>query len=631
MKRLFFLFSILLIVIGTTAQIVSLQPNNAGPNDAVILFFNANEGNGELSSASKIYVHHGIVTDSENGIAWQHVIGNWGADDGVGLMSRVDGEPGQWKIDFTPTLRQYFGASKNENIFRIAAVFRSADGNTKGPMTAGSYGWGDVISSGDFFINLNVKAYVTITSPRGNESYLNKGEKLTIDAVASANVTNMALLIDEGNGYEQKASVTSGKTITYNYITNKTVNLGIKVTSTINGEAFEEEKNHQIVISSPNYIAELPEGIVAGINYHGDKLSKVTLALEAPNKQFVYVSGDFTNWEILENYKMNQTPDGKYFWLEIENLEAQKEYVFQYWVDGNVKIGDPYADKVADPWNDKWIDESTYPNLPAYSFTDYGTATVLQTGQLEYQWSEHENNWQRPDLENLVIYELHIRDFVDAHNYNTLIDTIAYLKNLGIDAIELLPVNEFEGNDSWGYNPSYYFAPDKYYGTKNDLKRFIDAAHQNGLAVIIDMVLNHAYGQNPMVKLYWDDVHNRPAANNPWFNSIHVGPYQWGYDFNHESEYTQRFVDRVNKYWLDEFRFDGFRFDFTKGFTNYAPGGSVDGFDQSRIDILKRMADKIWASDSDAYVILEHWGTSAEENILSSYGKIGRASCRERV
>ncbi|MBK9735031.1 MAG: hypothetical protein IPO92_08710 [Saprospiraceae bacterium] len=181
-----------------------------------------------------------------------------------------------------------------------------------------------------------------------------------------------------------------------------------------------------------------------------------------------------------------------------------------------------------------------------------------------------------------------------------------------------MPLSEFEGNDSWGYNPSFYFAPDKYYGTKDDLKYFIEIAHQNGLAVILDMVLNHSFGQSPMVQMYFDG--GKPAANNPWYNREYVGQYQWGYDFNHESQYTKNFIDNVNTYWVKEFHFDGFRFDFTKGFTNYAPGGSVDGFDQSRINILKRMADKIWQFNPKTYIILEHWSPDAEETQLGNYG-----------
>ena len=99
-----------------------------------------------------------------------------------------------------------------------------------------------------------------------------------------------------------------------------------------------------------------------------------------------------------------------------------------------------------------------------------------------------------------------LRDFLAAHDWNTLTDTLDYFTELGINAIELMPVSEFEGNESWGYNPSFYFAADKYYGPASDLKVFIDSCHGQGIAVILDMVLNHSYGQSPLVQLYFDEA-----------------------------------------------------------------------------------------------------------------------------
>jgi len=180
----------------------------------------------------------------------------------------------------------------------------------------------------------------------------------------------------------------------------------------------------------------------------------------------------------------------------------------------------------------------------------------------------------------------------------------------------LMPVNEFEGNESWGYNPSFHMALDKYYGTPEKFKEFIDSCHGRGIAVIMDIALNHAFGQNPMVNMYWDAANNRPAANNPWFNAICPhSPYCWGYDFNHEVQPTKDYVDRINRHWLNEYHIDGYRFDFTKGFVN-----SGVNYSNTRINIIKRMADSLWAQHPDAYVILEHWADNAEETQLANYG-----------
>ncbi|MCB0650551.1 MAG: T9SS type A sorting domain-containing protein [Saprospiraceae bacterium] len=620
MKQLIAILTLIFSLQIVQAQMVSLTPSGAGADELVTLTFDATEGNGELVGASKVYMHHGVVLGGPDATDWNYVIGNWGQDDGVGEMTKVPGETDKWEITFSPTLRAYFGVPESQTIYRISCVFRSSDGSTKATTSPGDYGWGTVASNLDIYVNLNANNYIGLSAPTGDLTFINSGENVAIEAFASSNVSSMKIFIDEGSGYEEKASVTSGTSIAYSYVSTATVDINIKVTATVNGEDLEVIKPYQVVVITDPVVEELPEGMVSGINYNAEDDTKVTLVLQAPGKGFVYAVGDFSNWMVQEQYHMKRTPDGEMFWVEISGLTPMQKYVYQYWIDGTITVGDPYADQVADPWNDHWIESDFNIDLPDYDKTEFGPATVFQTGQEPYAWNASENDWQRPDPDHLIIYELHVRDFVGSHYYQDLIDSLSYLKRLGVDAIELMPVNEFEGNDSWGYNPSYFFAPDKYYGTKNDLKAFIEAAHEEGIAVIMDIVLNHAFGQNPMVRMYFNESTGKPSPDNPWFNENYVGPYQWGYDFNHESNYTKAFVDRVNAYWLQEYHFDGFRFDFTKGFTNYAPGGSIDGFDQSRINILERMADKIWEVDSEAYIILEHWAPASEETILGNYG-----------
>jgi len=223
----------------------------------------------------------------------------------------------------------------------------------------------------------------------------------------------------------------------------------------------------------------------------------------------------------------------------------------------------------------------------------------------------------------MVVYEMLIRDFVATHSYKTIADTLDYLQRLGVNVLELMPVNEFEGNSSWGYNPSFYFAPDKYYGPKNDLKKLIDECHKRGIAVVIDLVLNHSYGQSPLVRMYFEN--GKPAANNPWYNVDHnfQNPdAHWGYDFNHESPHTKAFVDSVNTFWLTHYKVDGFRFDFTKGFSNtiYGPSDWGSAYDAARIANLKRMTDKLKEVNPNAYVIFEHLSDNTEEKELANYG-----------
>ncbi|WP_420579871.1 alpha-amylase family glycosyl hydrolase [Reichenbachiella sp.] len=363
----------------------------------------------------------------------------------------------------------------------------------------------------------------------------------------------------------------------------------------------------------------LPLNVENGINYVNG--TTAVLVLEAPNKNNVFLIGDFNDWTINNDYLMNK--DGDQFWIELDNLESGKEYRFQYLVDGDLRIADPYAHKISSPYDDPQIvEENRYPGLQAYP-TGKTTEAIsfLQTNQSEFDWQSDE--FTRPANEDLIIYELLIRDFTDQRSYQGVIDKLDYLADLGVNAIQLLPVMEFEGNLSWGYNPSFKLSADKYYGTEVQLKKLIDKAHEKGMAVILDIVLNHAFGRSPLVRLDNDDVFGPPTSKNPWLNRVAKHEYNVGYDFNHESQYTKDYVDRVNEFWIEEYHIDGYRFDLSKGFTQNNTLGSVDNwgkYDASRVALLKRMADNIWNLDDDAYIILEHLAENSEEKELADYG-----------
>ena len=590
---------VIVLAFSMNAQVITVDPEFPTDADAVVVTFDATEGDGGLEGfTGDVYAHTGVITNqSASGSDWRYAP-DWGDNDDKYKLTRIDTDLYELEID--PSIRDYYGVPVGETIEQLAFVFRGGEpGDPTGRDVGGADIFYDVIDAG-LALNFN--------SPQNNSLYdLNDTVEWDISTSQQADITMYI------NGVEESAAndVTS---LTGDYVLSSVGGYWFKVVveadTTIMDSAY-------VVAKAATETEALPSDVTKGINYHeGD--TSVTLVLETPvaNKEYAFVVGDFTNWFIDNNYQMKQTPDGKYFWLYIGNLTPQEEYVFQYWVDDDVKIGDPYAEKVADPWNDGYIPESVYPDLPEYTKTAYQTATVLQTGQPEYAWAASEDTWERPDLDNLVIYELLVRDFVETHSYSTLMDTLSYLKRLGIEAIEIMPFNEFEGNSSWGYNPSYYFAPDKYYGPKDSLKKFIETAHQEGLAVIMDMVLNHAYGQNALAKLYWDG--SKPAADNPWFNrDLPANHYGWGNDFDHTSDHTKAFIDSVNTYWIEEYHVDGYRFDYTKGFTNST---SPNGYVADRIAILKRMADVIWAQDPEAYVILEHWGPPNEEGELADYG-----------
>jgi len=142
-----------------------------------------------------------------------------------------------------------------------------------------------------------------------------------------------------------------------------------------------------------------------------------------------------------------------------------------------------------------------------------------------------------------------------------------------------------------------------------------------GIAVILDVVYNHATGQNPYYRM-WNDCNGcyggQATAQNPIFNTEDPNTtFQFFNDINHESQDTKTYIDRINAFWLNEFNIDGYRFDFTKGFTNVVGDGG--GFDASRIALLTRMYNEIRAVDPTAYIILEHFAPNSEETQLINH------------
>ncbi len=362
----------------------------------------------------------------------------------------------------------------------------------------------------------------------------------------------------------------------------------------------------------------LPAGALDGVTFINSGTS-VIFNLYAPNKKSVSVIGDFNNWTAGASYKMNETPDGTRWWVQVDNINPNQEYAYQYLVDGSLKIADPYTEKILDPANDQYIPSTVYPNLKPYPTGQTGIVSVFEANQPAYTWKV--TNFTRPAPKNLVVYELLVRDFVATHSYQTLTDTLNYLANLGVNAIELLPVNEFEGNDSWGYNTNFGFALDKYYGTKNAYKAFIDACHAKGIAVIQDIVLEDQFGSSPMVQLYAASD-GTPTSSNPWFDPQITHPDGVGYQLNHQSAATQYYTKNVMKYWMQEYHIDGFRFDQAKGFTQTvsADEASWANYDASRVAIWENYNTYMKGLDPTFYVILEYFAVNSEESVLANQG-----------
>jgi len=597
------------------AQLVVTIPEYPTQSDSIVVLLDATQPGAEelLNYSGTLYAHTGVNTNFGD---WQHVIGDWGNNQNQPALARLGTNLYKLTIGFPRIF--YSVTNPAEQINELAIVFRSSDATKQ--------------TRPDIFIPLFEPGLSVVFrspevsndfgDPHRSPAFVREDSSVLIDVRAveiGTELSQLSLFID-GALISQTSSDSIIFLFSYTNYTpgsHEVTAVGLDTAGTVDSASIVMFVNPIIVNQAP------PSGTEQGINYNSS--TSVTLLLFAPYKEFIYLIGDFNDWKVETNYFLNRyevASDNVIWWITLDNLTEGTEYAFQYLVDGEIRVGDPYTKKILDPWNDQYISSQTYPNLKPYPGGKTAElVSVFQTGQDEYQWQNP--NFQKPEKEKLIIYELLLRDFLVEHDYQTLKDTLNYLKQLGVNAIELMPVMEFEGNISWGYNPSFHYALDKYYGPADKFKEFIDEAHGKGIAVIMDMVLNHAFGQSPMVRMYWDKVNNRPAVNSPWFNPIPTHPFNVGYDFNHESEATKYYVDRVNRQWLNEFKIDGFRFDLSKGFTQTFSGSDVNlwgQYDQSRINILERMSDSIWAVVPDAYAIMEHFAVNQEETVLSDYG-----------
>ena len=585
------------------AQPVSWSPAYPTKDDSITIIFDATQAGGNLQGVSPVFAHTGVITQYSTDLSdWKHQPSLWtsGADPYI-QMTNLGND--RHEIRMTPT--NFYGISQDEDVRALSFVFRDATGSAAGTNVDGS----------DIFIPIYPETSFcgVFASPLEIPEILNLNDNLDIEV--RCNQTANIEIFKDGVSVGQS----SGMVQSYNLSIPNTQYGRYQLSFTANNGSTSYSDTIYYVVQPQTNVANLPSGIRDGINYVNN--STVIFSLLAPNKGYAYLIGPWSDWKMDPDYLMNKTPDGERFWIELTGLTPGQDYPFQYFIDHKVLVGDPYAELVLDPLNDQGINSFVFPNMPQYPHGQTsGLVTVFKTGVQPYNWQT--TNFNAPDNRDLVIYELLVRDFVIRHDYSTVEDSLDYLQSLGVNAIELMPVNEFDGNNSWGYGPAYYFAPDKYYGTKESLQSFIDACHSRGIAVIVDVVFNHSFSQSPMVRMYYDKNTDRVTGDNPWYNQDAPHPLGLGYDFDHASGYTQTFVDSVLAFWAEEYRVDGFRFDLSKGFTNRFTGqdiGAWSMYDQDRINYLKRIADEYW-NNHGGYMILEHFGNNDEETELANHG-----------
>jgi len=531
-----------------------------------------------------------------------------------------------YSFTFSPTIFQFYNST---NVAKVGFLIKAKNGT------------GDKKSQ-DIVLTLNAFELNLFSHLDGSSISLPSGSNITLKAQNTGGIANYVLTAN-GSAATCSNTTTNNFTCTYNNIQETT---SFVVSATIG--SVTKTRSVTILVTPTTQNLAMPSGLVDGVNYSADH-TKATLVLNAPYKDYVYVAGNFNNWAPNSQYLMKRDPGTGKYWIEITGLTPEAWYAYQYWVgdDTNrpagspalVKTADPFSTLVLSPFDDPEINglPGVYPGLPVYNTIASGQereVTVIQTGTntyRSYNWSAASTNFQKPHYKDLVIYEALIRDFDANRTYQDLINRMDYFKNLNINAIQLMPVMEFDGNLSWGYNTSFHLAPDKRYGPPAKLKEFIDLCHQNGIAVILDVALNHVFGRSPLWRMWmfdanndgWsDNVYPRVPTENPYINPIDGHAYSVGADLNHFREpdnLTNTYVTRTLQHWKQEFKIDGFRWDLTKGFTNQCIGSTdldacTNGYRSDRVAKLKWYADKQWEIDPTTYVIFEHLGSNGSRD-----------------
>jgi 1,4-alpha-glucan branching enzyme len=281
-------------------------------------------------------------------------------------------------------------------------------------------------------------------------------------------------------------------------------------------------------------------------------------SLFAPNNLGASLIADFSDWNEIPMAKGEdgffrvdrQLPDGSYQYRFVVRSKSWFN-VEDEWKT----ITDPYATN---------IDPSTQNSI-----------LYIKNGQKivdDYVWES--DGVPLPENDRLVIYEMHVGDFSGGEEdgftrgkYTDVIAKLDYLADLGVNALELMPLKSNPGDFNWGYSPVHYFSPEETFGTTAELKELIDKCHGQGIRVIVDGVYNHASTENPLTQIDHDYWFRREGKNHE---------QNWGPEFNYEfvDEKLQispavRFINDSIRFWIYEYRIDGVRFDAAKQIDNF--------------------------------------------------------------
>jgi 1,4-alpha-glucan branching enzyme len=331
-----------------------------------------------------------------------------------------------------------------------------------------------------------------------------------------------------------------------------------------------------------------------------------------PGVTSVRLAGDFTDWQDAA-VELTGTPDSKFWWFKGTDSAFTRPPA----------AGDKYKFILDFAGNQQWFQD---PAARRVENSALGSNSIV-TKSSDFIWTDAD--WNRPQWYRHLIYQVHPLRFTDRNSASgqilsplqQLTEEIDndgnndYLNQVGATTLQLLPVNEFAGDHSWGYNPSFFYAVESAYGSPDDLKRLVNTAHRNGVAVILDLVYNHGgTGDN----ILWEIAQNHLQSG-----TYYDGDTKWGAMVNFDNDIARHFFVQNIAFLAREYHIDGFRFDFTRPIHNQSDGniklrGSGGGW-----RFLREVREKAKTVDPGIILIAEELPNTwyvTREDIASEFG-----------
>jgi malto-oligosyltrehalose trehalohydrolase len=320
------------------------------------------------------------------------------------------------------------------------------------------------------------------------------------------------------------------------------------------GEGRERARSEQPLKRS--FVHAMPFG--AEIRANG----AVRFRLWAPGAIRVELLLQASSDDAADAHPMSIGPDGFH---ELTTTRGRAGSRYRYRVDGGIAVPDPASR--ANPGDVHGASEVVDPRA--------------------FAWED--DDWRGRPWREAVIYELHVGAFTPEGTFRAAIERLPYLAALGVTAIELMPIADFPGRRNWGYDGALLFAPDASYGTPDDLKALVQAAHRQGLMIFLDVVYNHFGPEGNYLNAY------APA----FFSAKHRTLWGQAINFDGEASRTVRdFYVHNTLYWLEEYRFDGLRYDAVHAI-----------HDESRPNILEEIAAAVHdglGREREIHLVLEN-------------------------